>query len=118
MSEIRLIANLEVAEGKESDARAALETLVATVRDKDDPAKTTQYDACLSEDGRTAMMMERYADGGALGEHMEHVGEALGAVLACTTPKALILVGEVPAPIQEALAQMSPTYLALAFSAR
>jgi quinol monooxygenase YgiN len=116
MSEIRFVVHLNVNEGKTAETKAAVEALVAAVRDNEDPSKTLQYDACFSEDGNTVMMMERYADAAAIGAHMENVGEALGAAMANTTVGSLSVVGDVPPPVKEALAAMSPTYYSVGFS--
>jgi quinol monooxygenase YgiN len=116
VSEIRLNVTLEVSEGDEGAARLALDTLVAAVRKNEDPAQTLQYDACISGDGRTVLMMERYASGDALGAHMQNVGDALGAVLAVAKPSSLLVVGEVPPPIKEALDGMGANYLGVEFS--
>ena len=113
MSEIRLRALLDVNEGKEAEARAALEALTTATRERD--TRTLQYDACMTADGRVVMMDERYADGDALIAHAQNIGAELGALMGLSSPRALVLVGDVPDAAKEMLSPMGAIYTQVVF---
>ena len=48
---------------------------------------TLQYEWFLSPDKTECVVLERYEDSNALLEHIAHVGEALGALIAVSDPE-------------------------------
>lgn len=116
MNEVRLIATMDIPEGKQAAAREALASLVAKVRETDDRAQTLQYEACIAQDGSCVLMIERYRDAAALGAHMQNLGDSLGALLAHVQLSGLHIIGELPDAMKAAFAEIGPRYSSVAFS--
>ncbi len=80
MSELQVVARLNIHDGKLEDfkdvARVCLESVVQ--KDKD----TLQYDWFFSEANTSCVVHERYPDSAALLTHVANLGETMGALLA------------------------------------
>ena len=109
MSEpIHVYAQDAIKDGKVSEVEALMKRLVESCRDDDG---VLNYQFFLNE-ARTVMhAIEIYRDGAALLAHLGHVGELMGPLMELVTVNRLVVTGDPPAPVRDALAPMNPLYL-------
>ena len=79
MSELRISAGLDVHDGMLDGFRAAAAACIQAVREKD--TRTLQYDWYHNEDHSKYIVLEHYRDSEAVLEHLDNLGELLGALL-------------------------------------
>ena len=79
MSTIQATAHLKIHDGKLAEFKDVAARCIETVRTKD--TGTLQYDWFLNEDGSVCVVREAYRDSAAVFEHMQNLGDDLGALL-------------------------------------
>jgi len=76
MSELQVIAELKVHDGKLEEFKAVAEECVKAVREKD--SGTFQYDWYFTADMTECTVIERYRDSEEVIEHITNLGDILG----------------------------------------
>lgn len=100
---------LSVQDGRLDDARALMAEMVEATK-KESGAQS--YEWFLSNDGSQVHICERYADSGAVLEHLGNFGANFAErFLACLTPTALYVYGEPTDEARTALDGLGAVYL-------
>ena len=103
MDELYVVARFTVHDGQLDGFKDAAADCVQIVRDQD--TGTMLYDWYFNDDQTECVVLERYRDSDAVLEHIAHVGEKLGEVLACADIS-LEIYGQPSAELQEAAASL------------
>ena len=109
MSEIHLIARFKIDDGQIEAFQAGAEECKRIVREQD--RGTLMYEWFLDAGRSECVVLERYADSGGLLEHIAHVAETLGQLLAISD-FSIELFGEPSDELIEASKAFAPTIYA------
>lgn len=80
MSDLQVTAILTIHPGKLEEFRATAQDCIHSVREND--TGTLQYDWFFNEDRTVCYVRERYVDSDAVLQHIQNLGDKLGALLA------------------------------------
>jgi len=83
MNEIQGIARLKILDGKLEEFKRVTSQCMEVVRTKD--TGTLQYEVYFNEDQTECLVLERYRDSQSLLEHLNNIGELMGALLKTCT---------------------------------
>lgn len=100
---------LDVQDGRLEEARVLMAEMVEATRQE---PGTQRYEWFLSEDGTVCHICERYADSGAVLEHLGNFGANFAErFLACFAPTAFYVYGEPNAEARAAMDSFGAVYL-------
>ena len=105
MSEITLLVEIDIHEGKTEAFRAAVSALVASVQANEPGA--LRYDFYISDDGRRDWNVEVFEDSEAVIAHMENVRDLLPELLATATFTRIEVLGDITSAGLEALGELA-----------
>ena len=105
MSELQATARLTIHEGQLEQFKELAAACMQSVREKD--SGTLQYDWFFNADQTECVVREKYRDSQAVLEHIENLGELLGAFLA-TCELDLEVYGSPTTELVEATAELAP----------
>lgn len=102
MRELWGIARFKIREGKLEEYKRLAAQASEITRTKD--SGTLLYETYLNEDQSEVMVLERYRDSEAAIEHVENLGDLMGAIIATVTVIHGELLGEPSAELRSKLA--------------
>ena len=105
MSEITLLVEIDVHEGKTDAFKAAVTELVASVEANEPGA--LRYDFYLSQDGRHDSNVEVFKDSDAVIAHMANVRDLLPILLEAATFTRIEVLGDISAAALETLGEVA-----------
>jgi quinol monooxygenase YgiN len=101
VSELQGIARFKIHEGKLEEFKRLSAQCMEIVRTRD--TRTLQYEIYINDDQSECIVFERYSDSEALIEHIAHLGDLMGAILATGSVSGELL-GEPSAELRANLA--------------
>lgn len=102
MSEITGIARQNIHPGKLDEFKRLAAACMECARTKD--SGTLQYDFYFNADESECIVIERYRDSAALQEHLQNLGDLMGAIMQICTTTGEVL-GEPSAELAKGLAE-------------
>ena len=107
-TEIRLVAEFTIAEGKTDAFKELIKTAIEKVRSNE--PDTLTYEFYFSDDETKCYALELYRDSQAVLTHMEDVSELLQKILAIAQLTSLEIYGDATAELKEALASFGSKF--------